>query len=122
MGSVKDLEILKQATPDEFGRGRFIFSDRYSVFDWGEMPDHIDHKGAAIALLGAYFFERLEEEGIPTHYEGLVENGAAKRLAKERSEFASPTSAAGYGLFSQSILKLGGQSEIEFHAETSSLY
>lgn len=81
MGSVKDLEILKQATPDEFGRGMFIFSDRYSVFDWGEMPDHIDHKGAAIALLGAYFFERLEEEGIPTHYEGLVENGAAKRLS-----------------------------------------
>jgi phosphoribosylaminoimidazole-succinocarboxamide synthase len=74
MGSVKDLKILKRATPDNPGQARFIFSDRYSVFDWGKMPDHIHYKGAAIALLGAYFFEKLEEIDIPTHYAGLVED------------------------------------------------
>lgn len=80
MGSVKDLEIIKQPTDDESGIGRFHFSDRYSVFDWGEMPDHIPHKGASIALLSAYFFERLSKEGIKTHYRGLVEQGRVKPL------------------------------------------
>jgi len=54
MGSVKDLEIVKKPTKDEMGVGRFHFSDRYSVFDWGEMPDHIPSKGAALCLMGAY--------------------------------------------------------------------
>lgn len=87
MGSVKDLKILKKATPDNPGQARFIFSDRYSIFDWGEMPDHINYKGAAIALLGAYFFEKLEEIDIPTHYSGLVEDNTVKKL----SEIKKPT-------------------------------
>lgn len=81
MGSVKDLEVLQVPEGQEPGRGRFVFSDRYSVFDWGEMPDLIDHKGEAIALLGAYCFEKLEEAGMATHYRGLVEKGQVKRLA-----------------------------------------
>ncbi len=74
MGSVKDFKIIKPATAEELGVGRFIFTDRYSVFDWGEMPDHIPNKGASIALLSAYFFERLEELKITSHYRGLVIN------------------------------------------------
>ena len=72
MGSVKDLEIVRKPTKDKMGVGRFHFSDRYSVFDWGEMPDHIEGKGAALCLMGAYCFERLEEKGVKTHYRGLV--------------------------------------------------
>lgn len=72
MGSVKDLKALKIAQENEMGVGRFIFSDRYSVFDWGEMPDHITNKGAALCLMGAYCFERAEKMGIKTHYRGLV--------------------------------------------------
>jgi len=41
VGSVKDLLILEEAQNNKPGLGRFVFSDRYSVFDWGEMPDHI---------------------------------------------------------------------------------
>ena len=44
MGSVKDLEILKKSSDNSMGLGRFHFSDRYSVFDWGEMPDQIKAK------------------------------------------------------------------------------
>ncbi|MCS7124332.1 MAG: phosphoribosylaminoimidazolesuccinocarboxamide synthase [Candidatus Bathyarchaeota archaeon] len=73
MGSVKDLEVVKKPTKTRMGVGRFHFSDRYSVFDWGEMPDHIDGKGAALCLMGAYCFERLEEKGVRTHYRGLVD-------------------------------------------------
>lgn len=72
MGSVKDFKIIRPASRMESGIGRFIFTDRYSVFDWGEMPDHIPNKGASIALLSAYFFERLEELKITSHYRGLV--------------------------------------------------
>jgi phosphoribosylaminoimidazole-succinocarboxamide synthase len=73
LGSVKDLEVVKKPTKTRMGIGRFHFSDRYSVFDWGEMPDHIEGKGAALCLTGAYCFERLEERGIKTHYRGLVD-------------------------------------------------
>ncbi len=80
MGSVKDLEILNKASENKPGSGRFVFSDRYSVFDWGEMPDHIENKGKALCIITAYFFEKLEKMGIKTHYQGLVHNGEVKKL------------------------------------------
>jgi phosphoribosylaminoimidazole-succinocarboxamide synthase len=72
LGSVKDLEVIRKPTKTDMGLGRFHFSDRYSVFDWGEMPDRIEGKGAALCLMGAYCFERLEDTGARTHYRGLV--------------------------------------------------
>ena len=80
MGSVKDLEILKEPGETYMGEGVFIFSDRYSVFDWGEMPDLIPKKGEAIAILGAYFFEKLETQGFKTHYIGILDGKDIKRL------------------------------------------
>ncbi len=80
MGSVKDLVLLLPPSREKAGRGRFIFSDRYSIFDWGEMPDHIDQKGASLCITAAYFFEKLEEAGISTHYLGVVENEQVKSL------------------------------------------
>jgi phosphoribosylaminoimidazole-succinocarboxamide synthase len=77
VGSVKDLEVIQKPTKDKMGLGRFHFSDRFSVFDWGEMPDQIDRKGQALALMGAYCFERLEEKCVRTHFKGLVESGKA---------------------------------------------
>jgi len=82
MGSVKDLTVLEAPEKEHPGRGRFIFSDRYSVFDWGEMPDHIDLKGTALCIAAAYFFEKLKEIGIQTHYLGLVEEGKTKSLSQ----------------------------------------
>lgn len=81
MGSVKDLEVTKKPTQEVMGIGRFHFSDRYSVFDWGEMPDRIAAKGAALCLMGAYCFEQLERKGVKTHYRGLVgSNGKAVKF------------------------------------------
>jgi phosphoribosylaminoimidazole-succinocarboxamide synthase len=88
MGSVKDLQVIQKPTLTEMGTGRFVFSDRYSVFDWGEMPDHIEGKGAALCLMGAYCFEQLGKIGIKTHYKGLVnEKGKAVTL----SELSAPS-------------------------------
>ncbi len=58
------------ATADELGRGRFVFTNQYSVFDWGEMPDHVPKKGASLCTMGAFNFELLEVNDIPTHYVG----------------------------------------------------
>lgn len=46
----------------------FEYSDRYSVFDWGEMPDQITGKGAALNLMGYAFFRYLENKiGLKHH-------------------------------------------------------
>jgi len=86
MGSVKDIEIIKKPTKESMGIARFHFSDRYSVFDWGEMPDHIHGKGAALCLMGAYCFERLEEKAIKTHYKGLITKDGRKVSFDELEE------------------------------------
>ncbi|RLI86902.1 MAG: phosphoribosylaminoimidazolesuccinocarboxamide synthase [Archaeoglobales archaeon] len=80
MSSVKDLIVLKEPKRDRTGIGRFVFSDRYSVFDYGVMPDLIDGKGKALCMITSYFFEKLEESGIRTHYLGLVEDNKIKRI------------------------------------------
>ncbi len=80
MGSVKDLQIIEEPSMQKRGRGRFIFSDRFSVFDWGEMPDKIKDKGKALALLSAYFLEKLNMQGIKTHYIGINQNNEIKKL------------------------------------------
>jgi len=88
MGSVKDLSVLEKPTTDTLGRGVFTFSDRYSVFDWGEMPDLIPNKGAALCMMAAWNFERLEEMGVKTHYRGLLdEHGELAKCA----ELAAPS-------------------------------
>ncbi|MBI2579103.1 MAG: phosphoribosylaminoimidazolesuccinocarboxamide synthase [Candidatus Aenigmarchaeota archaeon] len=76
MGSVKDLVVRQHPSPQEMGSGAFVFSDRYSVFDWGEMPDHVPNKGSSLCLMSAYFFAQLNQSGIRTHYTGLDGNHA----------------------------------------------
>jgi len=75
MTSVKEFRVDEAATADSLGRGRFVFTDAYSVFDWGQMPDAIPRKGASLCAMGAFNFELLEAEGVPTHYRGVVDPG-----------------------------------------------
>ncbi|MBN2067473.1 MAG: phosphoribosylaminoimidazolesuccinocarboxamide synthase [Candidatus Diapherotrites archaeon] len=72
MGSVKDLKVEKPATGNETGIGIFHFTDDYSVFDYGKMPDIIPGKGEALCRIAAFNFEQLEKLGIKTHYRRLV--------------------------------------------------
>ncbi len=48
----------------------FSFSDAYSIFDFGRMPDIIPHKGESLAKMTSSFFEFLRNNHphIPTHY------------------------------------------------------
>lgn len=54
-GSVKDIY-----SGESEGELIFKFSERYSVFDWGEMPDLLENKGKCLALMGGMFFRWLE--------------------------------------------------------------
>ena len=78
--SVKEFRVEREATAESLGRGAFVFTDDYSVFDWGKMPDAIPNKGASLCTMGAYNFELLEAAGIPTHYEGVVVGGEVSPL------------------------------------------
>ncbi len=83
MTSVKEFRIEEPATPEKLGRGRFVFTDAYSIFDWGRMPDAIPKKGRSLCTMGAHNFERLEAEGIPTHYRGVVSDGTVVALDEQ---------------------------------------
>jgi phosphoribosylaminoimidazole-succinocarboxamide synthase len=78
MTSVKEFRVAEPATASSLGRGRFVFTDAYSVFDWGQMPDDIPRKGASLCVMGASNFERLAAADVPTHYRGVVDPTAVE--------------------------------------------
>ena len=80
MTSVKEFRVAEPATADALGRGAFVFTDDYSVFDWGKMPDAVPDKGASLCAMGAFNFELLEAAGVPTHYRGVVADGETVSL------------------------------------------
>ncbi len=65
------LELVHRgSTKDVFrdsDRYRFRFSDRYSVFDWGEMPDHLEKKGEALATFTKAIYRKLAAVGVRHH-------------------------------------------------------
>ena len=91
MTSVKEFRVDREPTAGALGAGRFVFTDAYSVFDWGEMPDAIPQKGASLCTMGAFNFERLEAHGVPTHYRGVVDpNGEGDTEIVELADCTAP--------------------------------
>ncbi|MFH1586338.1 MAG: phosphoribosylaminoimidazolesuccinocarboxamide synthase [Candidatus Diapherotrites archaeon] len=72
MGSVKNLTVSKAVTENEMGIGVFSFTDDYSIFDYGKMPETLPGKGEALCRMAAYNFEQLGKKGIKTHFRKLV--------------------------------------------------
>src|SRR3989338_5367568 len=68
-GSVKNLYQVKEAKGDTPGIYLFQFTDDYSIFDYGKMPDTLEGKGAALTLMAANIFERLED---PSEWQSLA--------------------------------------------------
>jgi phosphoribosylaminoimidazole-succinocarboxamide synthase len=92
MTSVKEIHVDRDPRDGELGRGRFYFTDDYSVFDWGRMPDQIPEKGAALCTMGAANFELLDVNHVPTHYRGVYEAGddPAETEPKDLGECRTP--------------------------------
>jgi phosphoribosylaminoimidazole-succinocarboxamide synthase len=78
-GSVKDL---RQGAPGEL---IFDYTDAYSVFDWGRMPDLLPGKGQALATLAAHWFTELER---PESWRDFSRSPVAQALRKS-SRFGS---------------------------------
>ena len=51
-GSVKDIYKIK-----EDGVYVFHFSNRYSIFDWGSMPDELEGKALSLSTMADFFFQ-----------------------------------------------------------------
>ncbi len=51
----------------------FQFTDDYSVFDWGKMPDQIAQKGKSLSIIGGLFFHQLS---LPKSWEPLPQSKA----------------------------------------------
>ena len=58
-GSVKDL--VGPFKIGQYPAVAFEYTDAYSVFDWGRMPDLLTGKGEALAVMAAEIFEKLEK-------------------------------------------------------------
>ncbi len=68
MGSVKNLKIIEKAEKEKMGLGVFDFTNDYSVFDFGKMPDEIPNKGESICRMASYNFKELSKLGIKNHF------------------------------------------------------
>ncbi|MBU2100899.1 phosphoribosylaminoimidazolesuccinocarboxamide synthase [Candidatus Micrarchaeota archaeon] len=78
MGSVKDLKVLKNASQKEFGEGIFSFTDDYSVFDYGKMPETISGKGESLCRMASYNFEKIKELNLDSHFIEFVPKNKMK--------------------------------------------
>lgn len=85
MGTAKDKKTIFPSTLDEPGEGFFYFKNDISVFDFGEVEE-IPGKGEALCIYGGKTFELVEEEGIPTHYQGLGDKGVGLKDLKEPTD------------------------------------
>ena len=57
-GSVKNLWTVDLTTLE------FEYTDAYSVFDWGRMPDLLQGKGTALASIGEFFFKQISQPAM----------------------------------------------------------
>lgn len=83
--------MLEEPTAAAPGVGIYEFTDDYSVFGYGRMPDRLPGKGEAICRIAVAQLELIASEGIPTHLRraippNRIECTLARRLdPRERS-------------------------------------
>ncbi|GAA2236972.1 phosphoribosylaminoimidazolesuccinocarboxamide synthase [Streptomyces nogalater] len=66
--STKDLDVRRAPADGRTGVGSFRFTDDYSVFHYGKMPDSVPGKGEACCRIAAFNFGLLAEAGVPSHF------------------------------------------------------
>lgn len=70
--STKNLEIIEPPTATREGVGIFEYTDNYTVFHYGRMPDLIPGKGEAICRMASFNFAMLEAAGVRTHFRRFI--------------------------------------------------
>lgn len=93
--STKDLRVLRPAADGRVGDAVLTFTDRYSVFDYGVMPDLIPGKGRASCAMAVRSFALFEHAGITTHFvEQVAEDAVRIRLLDLDLTGSRPTGPA----------------------------
>jgi len=82
MTSVKEFRVDEPASADALGRGRFVFTDAYSVFDWGQMPDPIPERGRASVRWGRSTSSCWKTRGFRPTTAGSVTRSAMRSAAR----------------------------------------
>jgi phosphoribosylaminoimidazole-succinocarboxamide synthase len=70
--STKNLEVIEPPTAAREGVGVFEYTDNFTVFHYGRMPDVIPGKGEATCRMAAFNFITLEAAGVPTHFRRFI--------------------------------------------------
>ena len=72
LNSTKNLEIIEPPTAAKEGIGVFEYTDNYTVFHYGRMPDLIPGKGEAICRMAVFNFMLLEAADVRTHFRRFI--------------------------------------------------
>ena len=89
-GSVKDVlgyVTVNSSSATALKGLIFKYTDAYSVFDWGRMPDQIPYKRDALAVIAADFFEKLENPEMWKSFSGSVVAYALRKACRHGSVF-----------------------------------
>jgi phosphoribosylaminoimidazole-succinocarboxamide synthase len=70
--STKNLHIIEPPTAKREGVGIFEYTDHYTVFHYGRMPDPIPGKGEATCRMAVFNFRLLEKAGVRTHFRRFI--------------------------------------------------
>jgi phosphoribosylaminoimidazole-succinocarboxamide synthase len=104
--STKNLEIVEPPTATREGIGIFEYTDNFTVFHYGRMPDLIPGKGEAACRMAVANFTMLEAAGVRTHFRRFIApNRIEFDLARVPDAGAEPlTPAAGNYLVPVQVL------------------
>ncbi|WP_042379995.1 phosphoribosylaminoimidazolesuccinocarboxamide synthase [Streptacidiphilus melanogenes] len=72
LNSTKTLHVVDPPTVTREGVGIFDYTDHFTVFHYGRMPDTIPGKGEAVCRMAVFNFTMLEEAGIRTHFRRFI--------------------------------------------------
>ena len=70
--STKNLTIVEPPTATREGVGVFEYTDNFTVFHYGRMPDPIPGKGEAICRMAVFNFRMLEAADVRTHFRRFI--------------------------------------------------
>src|ERR1700722_19719140 len=89
--STKNLEVIEPPTATREGIGVFEYTDNFTVFHYGRMPDLIPGKGEATCRIAVFNFTMLETAGVPTHFRRFI---APNRIEFDLARVPDPAAGA----------------------------
>ena len=89
--STKNLEVIDPPTAAREGVGVFEYTDNFTVFHYGRMPDLIPGKGEATCRIAVFNFMMLKAAGVPTHFRRFI---APNRIEFDLARIPAPAAGA----------------------------